>query len=72
MTFQEALDARLSLMGVSRKQVEAFLADHPPRLSKGARPLSKLSVGNQNSTAVTRCFLLQAACHDRYCRQKTF
>ena len=47
MTFQEALDARLSLMGVSQKQVESFLADHPPRLSKGAvhdQPASSLSV----------------------------
>eukprot|EP00208_Stichococcus_sp_RCC1054_P004468 CAMPEP_0206145770 /NCGR_PEP_ID=MMETSP1473-20131121/28474_1 /ASSEMBLY_ACC=CAM_ASM_001109 /TAXON_ID=1461547 /ORGANISM="Stichococcus sp, Strain RCC1054" /LENGTH=238 /DNA_ID=CAMNT_0053542107 /DNA_START=219 /DNA_END=935 /DNA_ORIENTATION=+ len=35
MTFQEALEGRLSLMNVSRSQVAAFLADHPPRLSKG-------------------------------------
>ncbi len=36
MSFQEALEARLSLMNVSRTQVAAFLRDHPPRLSKGA------------------------------------
>lgn len=35
MTFQEALAARLDLMAVSKTQVAAFLADHPPRLSKG-------------------------------------
>lgn len=36
MSFQEALQARLELMNVSRETLEAFLADHPPRLSKGA------------------------------------
>lgn len=35
MTFPEALAARLDLMCVSEAQVAAFLADHPPRLSKG-------------------------------------
>jgi len=35
MSFQEALQARLELMNVSRETVEAFLADHPPRLSRG-------------------------------------
>lgn len=36
MTFQEALAARLDLMHVTKSQVAAFLADHPPRLSKGS------------------------------------
>lgn len=35
MSFQEALQARLELMSVSQATVEAFLTDHPPRLSPG-------------------------------------
>lgn len=35
MSFQEALHARLELMNVSRATVQAFLTDHPPRLSPG-------------------------------------
>lgn len=35
MSFQEALHARLELMNVSQATVQAFLTDHPPRLSPG-------------------------------------
>lgn len=33
--FEDALAARLDLMRPSRKQIAAFLAEHPPRLSPG-------------------------------------
>ena len=33
--FQDALAQRLGLMAPSRQQLDAFLADHPPRISRG-------------------------------------
>ena len=42
--FQDALAQRLGLMSPSRQQLDAFLADHPPRISKGAGSLSTSTV----------------------------
>ena len=50
MSFQEALQARLELINVSQATVEAFLADHPPRLSPG-----RLIWASQPATAIARC-----------------